>query len=505
MKLNLPDFAVPDRVSIVKVLRPGKGESYACLKGPGCIRHIWCTVSRKEMVSRKVILRIYFDEQPVPYVEAPVGDFFGVMHGKTWYPLNTPYLSVKAESGLNCYFPMPFSRSARVEFETGEEPTTIYLMVDWHRFPGQEMTEPRRFCARWRREMPAPRYGDDYLVLDADGPGQLLGFVYGVRLLDDADRWSHGGGDNIYLDGQAEFPSYLRGIGGEDTFGVSYGGALHPPETHLYSGLPYYVHEDTGQARPAQRLVGYRFFVPDTISFRESIHLRFGCMANDICSTAYWYQEKPVRPFFQLPDWPGLLPGVELPRDRCDLPLPDTGEWWLCGPFGNQENRAMRETLPCEVEFHPEATYPGGHDPGSFWLSEGSRRLGRDVARWVRRKALRGFIDFNHVFRPWVCGPGATYPGVAVARCLLHAPATGNVSLLLGWDEQLGLRVNDGPLMDLGHHVAFRTRLVTVPLRAGENHLVVKLSNDTGSNHGGWVFSFLAQTPDGKRLLPRAS
>ena len=38
-------------------------------------------------------------------------------------------------------------------------------------------------------------------MLDADGPGQLLGFVYGARLLDDIDRWSHGGAENIYLDG----------------------------------------------------------------------------------------------------------------------------------------------------------------------------------------------------------------------------------------------------------------------------------------------------------------
>ena len=37
-----------------------------------------------------------------------------------------------------------------------------------------------RFCARWRREMPTVRYGEDFLMLDADGPRQLLGFVYGV-------------------------------------------------------------------------------------------------------------------------------------------------------------------------------------------------------------------------------------------------------------------------------------------------------------------------------------
>ena len=35
--------------------------------------------------------------------------------------------------------------------------------------------------------MPAQRYGEDPLMVDADGPGALLGFVYGLRLLGDVD------------------------------------------------------------------------------------------------------------------------------------------------------------------------------------------------------------------------------------------------------------------------------------------------------------------------------
>ena len=195
---------------------------------------------------------------------------------------------IKAWNGYNCYFPMPFARNARIEFESSDEQSFVILEADWDRYPEQEMKERSRFCARWRREMPTQRYGEDFLMLDAKGPGRLLGLVYGVRLLDDADRWSHGGADNIYIDGEGPHPAYLRGIGGEDTFGEGYGGALHPPETHHYAAMPYYVHEDVSQARVAHRVVGYRFFEYDTIPFRESIHMRFGCMSNDICSTVYW-------------------------------------------------------------------------------------------------------------------------------------------------------------------------------------------------------------------------
>ena len=506
MKLQLPAGPIPDRVSLTRGLDTHEAYTYAELQGPGCIRHIWVVLmhpKRLPMANRKMIMRIYFDDETTPHVESPVGDFFGVMHGQAWYPVDNHFLSVKAWNGYNCYFPMPFAHSARIEFEAGDEPNHAFTQVDWHRYPGQHMMESRRFCARWRREMPTQRYGEDFLMLDADGPGELLGFVYGIRLMDDVDRWSHGGSENIYIDGDGEHPVYLRGIGGEDTFGAGYGGALHPPETHHYAAMPYYVHDDVGQARPAQRLVGYRFFEHGTIPFRKSIHMRFACMANDTCSTVYWYQEQPVRSFFTMPNWPQLLPGTELLRGTCDLPLPGSGEWWLCGPFGNEDDRAMTTTLPPETEFNAEVAYDGMHGETSAWLTDGSRELGRDVARWIRRRANHGFVDFNHVFRPRARGVGKTDEGVAVARCVLEAPSDMTARLRLAWDDHMVVRVNDRAF-DLGNHYAFRAQTLEVPLRAGTNAVVLKLSNTRGSNHGGWAFALQAWAPDGTVLVPQA-
>ena len=506
LNLDLPDGPVPSRVSVKRSVPANERVPFAEMEGPGCIRHIWVALKHPKAVSmgnRKILIRILFDDEPVPFVEAPVGDFFGLMHGLDWYDLNTPFLSAKAWNGMNCYFPMPFAGGARVEFEAGPEDQFVHMQLDWHRYPNARLAEPRRFCARWRRENPTERYGRDFLMLDADGPGQLLGFVYGVRLLDDVDRWSHGGSDNIYIDGQGDHPAYLRGIGGEDTFGAGYGGALHPPETHLYAAMPYYMHEDVGDARPAQRLAGYRFFVPDAIPFRESIHLRFGCMRNDICSTVYWYQQGAVRPFFRLPDFSRLLPGTELPGGTCDLPLPDTGSWWICGPFGNAGNGAMKAALPAESERDTGATCDAMHEEGSPWLTAGSKAAGLDAARRRRYDAIRGFVDFNHAFRPHVRGVAPTHPGVAIAKSVLHAPRDLTARLRIAWDDQLILSVNDGKPDDLGHHSAFVARTVEVPLRKGQNTVRVKLSNTAGSTHGGWAFAFRATTPDGSVLVPQ--
>ncbi len=511
--LQLPEYAVPDRVSKNVQPQPNETRVAAELDGPGCIRHILVvpgghpnsakTPPDRHAKNRKMVMRIFFDDEPVPHVEAPVGDFFGVMHGQDWYPIDNHFLSIKAWNGYNCYFPMPFARSARIELESSGEENSAIIEVDWERYPEQELTERSRFCARWRREMPTQRYGRDFLMLDASVPGWLLGFVYGVRLLDDADRWSHGGADNIYIDGEGRHPAYLRGIGGEDTFGEGYGGALHPPETHHYAAMPYYHHEDVGQARVAHRVVGYRFFEPDAINFRESIHMRFGCMANDICSTVYWYQEEPVRPFFRMPDWPQLLPGVELRHGECDVPLPESGAWWLCGPFGNPDGAAMGQTLEAETEFDQGQTFDGGHEPDSAWLTEGSKELGRDVARWRWERAEHGFVDLNHLFRPFAWGVGKTHPGVGIARCQLEVLEDTAATLRLSWDDHLVVRVN-GERFDLGNHHAFRTQPMEVQLQQGINTVVLKLSNTLGSNHGGWAFAFSATAENGDRLLPIA-
>ena len=120
MELQLPARPVPDRVSMMQELEAHEASTYAELEGPGCIRHIWVVLNhpiRQPMANRKMVMRIYFDDEPTPYVESPVGDFFGVMHGQAWYSVDNHFLSVKAWNGYNCDFPMPFAHSARIEFE----------------------------------------------------------------------------------------------------------------------------------------------------------------------------------------------------------------------------------------------------------------------------------------------------------------------------------------------------------------------------------------------------
>lgn len=491
--LRLPARAVPRRVEQGGV-RPeiGKPLTVANIQGAGCLRRLWMT---GVFPGRQYTLRIWFDSDAndptaVPNVEAPLSDFFGVMHNLAGYyesyRLNTPFFAVKPKNGFTCYMPMPFAKSCRIELlreameNEPENGDIFYYLLDWHEYPDGKLDEPQRFCARWRRESPVRDYADDFIVLDADGPGRLVGFVHSIDMLESRFkmRWSHAGADNLYLDGDGPHPSYLRGIGGEDSFGTSFGGNEYKPGTSLYSDMPYYIQKDDEGDK--QKLVGYRFFVEDAITFERSVHLRFGSRAHDAATTVYWYSSAPVRPYYKLPPVAQRLPGSVVRRGEYDLPAPNTGRWWVAGPF-----ELATDVAWSSAEF--DSNKPLGDRP------------------WREAEAIRGFVEFNHLYRPEPNNKNSpTLVDVAaVARCVLVSEKATTAKLTLGWDDRLAIAVNGGEPRELGEQAYLQGRTIEVPLRAGANTVAVRLTNTTGLTRGAWNFSFSAVTADGVRLVPQ--
>ena len=292
MDLQLPKTFKPRR--ILATIPEVKGEriELATLEGPGCIQRIWMGTR----LNRRAILRIYWDGEEEPSVESPIGDFFGLCHGVVMYPINSLYLATSDQDTYTSFFPMPFSSQARIEVEVSPEGLDLFWHIEWHEYPEGTLEEPLRFHAQWRREYPCEAFGEDYLVLDAEGEGRLLGFTYGVRVRDDAARWSHGGADNIYIDGEKD-PAFLRGSGGEDTFGVGSGACCTSPIRVFTRACPITCMKNLGPARAYHSLAAYRFFETDAVPFSQHLHFRFGSVGNDICSTAYWYQTDRIAPF----------------------------------------------------------------------------------------------------------------------------------------------------------------------------------------------------------------
>ncbi len=117
--------------------------------GPGNISHLWFTISSDEPYHlKRIVLRIYWDGEATPSVEAPIGDFFGLGLGD-YYSWQSELLSVGSENSLNSFFPMPFQRHAKVTISNeGKQPIgSLYYNIDYqtdsHPLPARHPVFPR--------------------------------------------------------------------------------------------------------------------------------------------------------------------------------------------------------------------------------------------------------------------------------------------------------------------------------------------------------------------------
>src|SRR5690242_10739894 len=82
--------------------------------GPGVITHISFTIAAESADHLKeIVIRAYWDGTAAPSVEVPVGDFFGLNLGQ-YFVYQSAFLNCSSIKGLNCYFAMPFRKSARL-------------------------------------------------------------------------------------------------------------------------------------------------------------------------------------------------------------------------------------------------------------------------------------------------------------------------------------------------------------------------------------------------------
>jgi len=287
-------------------VQPGKTHVLMDVKGPGVITHIWMTflgpephpwAPRGSANHQEMLLRIYWDGRSRPGVEAPVGDFFANCFGKRSEMISLP-VAVEDGDSYNCFWRMPFRKSARVEIENqSEKPISLlYYNIDWIKLDRLPEETPY-FYAQYRQEYPA-RSGRDYVVLDTRGKGHYVGTVLAVRTR--SPSWFGEGDEKIYIDGETR-PS-IWGTGTEDYFLSAWGLKRH--ETP-YSGAPYV--DQLGVV--GGHISAYRWHLHDPIVFRTGIKVtfeHFGWLPpdenpdykstswnereDDYASVAFWYQ-----------------------------------------------------------------------------------------------------------------------------------------------------------------------------------------------------------------------
>jgi hypothetical protein len=118
-------------------------------------------------------------------------------------------------------------------------------------------------------------------------------------------NWYGEGDDMIFIDGE-EWPPSLHGTGTEDYFNTAYCPAVKYDSPYHGLTLP-------GGPNWSGKSSYYRFHIEDPVHFRKSIkvtieHGHNNHRADDLSSTAYWYQLEPHKPFPPLPPVPQRLP-----------------------------------------------------------------------------------------------------------------------------------------------------------------------------------------------------
>jgi hypothetical protein len=291
------------------IIEPGKTFTLAEIGGEGAIQHIWMTPTGNWRFS---ILRMYWDDETTPSVEAPVGDFFAMGWGK-YAQLSSLAICVNPGSAFNSYWVMPFRKKAKITMENLDvAPMRLYYQIDYTLT--QVPKDAAYFHAQFRRTNPLPEKEVYTIVDNIKGKGHYIGtyMAWGVN----NNGWWGEGEIKFYLDGDKEFPT-ICGTGTEDYFCGSYNFENREKKqyqefTTPYAGLAQVIKPD-GLYQSQQRFGLYRWHIVDPVRFESDLRItiqalgwksggRYLPLRDDIASVAYWYQMEPHALFPKLPN-----------------------------------------------------------------------------------------------------------------------------------------------------------------------------------------------------------
>ena len=343
------------------IIAPGEKRVIFDVEGSGCINHIWTTQSvfNAPFFPRHIIIRMWWDDEDLPSVECPLGDFFGLGHGERINFHSAP-LQMSPEKGkaMNCWWPMPFRKHARIEIEnTNPNSWTMdpghllkkkpgmnfYYYVDYEEydeFPEGDVPIGYFHCefrkVDYKEDMKVDPdsgkkyntlewqvlggknrrddggYDRNHVILDAKGKGQYVGCHIDI---DNRWRWRPNfipgfnwpgeGDDMFFIDGDVGGEPTLYGTGTEDYVNTAY----CPKEK--YDGLYHGVIK--GGWNPSGKYSVYRYHILDPVPFEEQIKVTIEHGHNnhrgDIWeTTAYWYQLEPHQPLHPLLSYEERMP-----------------------------------------------------------------------------------------------------------------------------------------------------------------------------------------------------
>jgi hypothetical protein len=287
----------------------GKTAVLMDVAGPGVIQHIWLVQARQvkgkwmEAPDRGAVIRFYWDDEAEPSVEAPLAEFFAIGHGRIGRVNSVPVM-VNPLNALNCFWPMPFHKHARITVtnEGGEDIPLLTYQITYVTTPIP--SNAGSFHAQYRQAATSTQ--NPYVILDGvNGRGRYVGTFLAYTQM--RKGWFGEGEVKFYLDGDSQFPT-ICGTGTEDYFLGSFG--FREPYTTAYAGT---VLATSARAEPPILWSLYRWHIQDAINFDRDLkvtiqalgwnddHSKYLKLSDYVASVAFWYQTEPHAPFPKLP------------------------------------------------------------------------------------------------------------------------------------------------------------------------------------------------------------
>ena len=301
-------------------IKPGETLEVFNSDSPGVISHIWFTIAAPGNYHLKeIVLRIYWDGNAKPSVESPIGDFFG-LNLADYVIYESAYLACSPGKSLNCYFSMPYKKSARITVtnEGKQAVGSFYSNIDYMNVANVP-ADAMYFHAQYRQAAPAKPSSmdwnnngdanklknldgkDNYVFTETRGRGHLMGVTLGVW--QNQEFWFGEGDDMIFIDDETK-PA-ITGTGLEDYFLGSWdwGGR---DNSRAFSHMMYGAQFIQSAERTGGRYLCYRWHGDNPVTFNRYLkhtieHGHANHRADNYYSCCYWYQSEPYTNFPALP------------------------------------------------------------------------------------------------------------------------------------------------------------------------------------------------------------
>jgi len=251
----------------------------------GKIYSFLCKISAVdiEKALRETILEITFDNEEKPFVNVPLGDFFGTAPGLNKY--RSVSLGVLDDGAMYCHWVMPFKKNFTLKITNCSDNkltlsgNIIYSKEKWN-------YKNRYFHANWNSFINHPtRPFFDWTILKCYGKGSFVGTM--MQIYNPVRKWWGEGDEKIFVDGEY-FPSVF-GTGTEDYFGYAWG------DQTVFS-RPFHCQSKVEGPEFSGNTCNSRFQIIDNIPFDKSLEFNMEVWTHtsttvSMASTVYWYAE----------------------------------------------------------------------------------------------------------------------------------------------------------------------------------------------------------------------